>query len=88
MGEEGCDHAPMGAGMGARMPLIDYSVLRDLLAEFDALTSDHSDTAPDRRQRLEDVQYTLCVYTDVRDPQQAVTRARRLLRQVEAPGRA
>jgi hypothetical protein len=70
------------------MPLIDYSVLRDLLAEFDALTSARGDTAPDRRQRLEDVQYTLCVYTNVRDPKQAVARARSLLRQVEATGRA
>jgi Protein of unknown function (DUF5133) len=70
------------------MTLIDYSVLRGLLAEFDALTSAHGEAAQDRRQRLEDVQYTLCVYTNVRDPEQAVARARSLLRQVEATGRA
>ncbi|MCQ4079799.1 DUF5133 domain-containing protein [Streptomyces sp. RB6PN25] len=70
------------------MPLIDYSVLRDLLAEFDALTGAHNDAAPDTEQRLEDVKYTLCVYTGVRDPGQAVARARSLLRRVEATGRA
>lgn len=70
------------------MPLIDYSVLRDLLAEFDALTSARGEQSPEAKRRLEDLEYTLCVYTGVRDPQQAVARARALLRQVEATGRS
>ena len=65
------------------MPLIDYSVLRDLLAKFDALTSPRC-VEPDRQRRLEDVLYTLCVYTGVREPRAAVAQARRLLSRVQA----
>ncbi|MEU3839343.1 DUF5133 domain-containing protein [Streptomyces sp. NPDC028635] len=72
--------------MEAEMPLINLSVLRDLLTEFDALTP-QPDPAPDVRRRLEDVQYTVCVYTGVRDPQQAVTHARGLLGQAAAGSR-
>lgn len=64
--------------MGADMPLINLSVLRDLLNEFDALAPQRN-PGPDTRRRLEDVQYTVCVYTGVRDPQQAVSHARGLL---------
>lgn len=64
--------------MGADMPLINLSVLRDLLNEFDALAPQHN-PGPEARRRLADVQYTVCVYTGVRDPQQAVSHARGLL---------
>ncbi len=64
------------------MPLINYSVLRHLLDEFDTLTPLLS-REPDARRRLEDVQYTVCVYTGLRDPQQAVSRARDLLSRAE-----
>ncbi|MBA2945646.1 DUF5133 domain-containing protein [Streptomyces himalayensis] len=64
------------------MPLINYSVLRDLLDEFDTLTPLLSRESNARR-RLEDVQYTVCVYTGLRDPQQAVSQARDLLSRAE-----
>jgi hypothetical protein len=60
------------------MPLINHAVLRRLMAEFDALNSAPS-TEPRRQERLDDVQYTLCVYTGIHDPRQAVAWARRLL---------
>ncbi|MFF9817731.1 DUF5133 domain-containing protein [Streptomyces sp. NPDC014006] len=69
--------------MGADMPLINLSVLRDLLDEFDALAP-QLDPEPDARRRLEDVQYTVCVYTGLRDPQQAVSHARGLLSEAQA----
>ncbi|MFD9125446.1 DUF5133 domain-containing protein [Kitasatospora sp. NPDC059571] len=60
------------------MPLINYVALRELVEELDALAGD---TAPDAsaRRRREDALYTVCVYTGVRDPRRALTRARRLL---------
>lgn len=72
------------------MPLIDFRVLRELVAEYDRLTATKpgslaAPAAPVRR-RLEDLQYTVCVYTGLRDSQQAMTRARGLLR--EHSGRA
>ncbi|POX55126.1 DUF5133 domain-containing protein [Streptomyces sp. Ru71] len=68
------------------MPLINYSVLRDLIDEFDALTPQRN-PGPDTRRRLEDVQYTVCVYTGFRDPQQALSRARDLLSRVPVGSR-
>lgn len=65
------------------MPLINYSVLRDLVQEFDSLTS-HPYTAPEAQRRLEDVQYTMCVYTGHRDPHEAMAKARALLSRAEA----
>ncbi|MCU7825431.1 DUF5133 domain-containing protein [Kitasatospora sp. DSM 101779] len=60
------------------MPLINYVVLGALVAELDALADVG---APDTvvRRRREDALYTVCVYTGVRDPLQALARARRLL---------
>lgn len=68
------------------MPLINHAVLRQLMAEFDTLTSSPS-TEPKRQERLEDVQYTLCVYTGIHDPHQAVAWARRLLGAARPGGR-
>ncbi|OAH12241.1 DUF5133 domain-containing protein [Streptomyces jeddahensis] len=63
------------------MPLIDFHVLRELVAEHDRLTDGLllASGTPEWRRRLEDLQYTVCVYTGVRDPQQALSHARRLL---------
>lgn len=60
------------------MPLIDYAVLRELLKEFDTLVT-RPGGGPGGGRRLEDLQYTVCVYLDVRDPREAVARARGLL---------
>ncbi|MGW2704715.1 DUF5133 domain-containing protein [Streptomyces sp. NPDC001340] len=65
------------------MPLIDYAVLRHLLSELDELMQPPHGTSPDTVQRLEDLQYTMCVYTGVRDPREAVAEARSLLSTVE-----
>ncbi|MEU8976829.1 DUF5133 domain-containing protein [Streptomyces monashensis] len=66
------------------MPLIDYAVLRRLIDEFDVLTQS-SHRSPDDVRRLQDVQYTMCVYTGVRNPREAVATARALLTSAEAP---
>jgi hypothetical protein len=63
------------------MPLIDFHALRNLVTEYDRLltaVTPQTVGAPARR-RLEDVQYTVCVYTGIREPREAMSRARRLL---------
>jgi hypothetical protein len=60
------------------MPLINYVALRALVEELDALGAHPAPDAAARRRR-EDAQYTVCVYTGVRDPRRALGRARRLL---------
>ncbi|WP_127355562.1 DUF5133 domain-containing protein [Actinacidiphila soli] len=64
------------------MPLIDFRALRELVAEFDRLSAVAAPRAVSKaiRRRVEDVQYTVCVYTGLRDPHAAMSRARRLLR--------
>ncbi|MFD0527853.1 DUF5133 domain-containing protein [Kitasatospora arboriphila] len=57
------------------MPLINYVVLSALVAELDALADVGAPDAAVRRRR-EDALYTVCVYTGVRDPLQALARAR------------
>ncbi|MEU9396705.1 DUF5133 domain-containing protein [Streptomyces sp. NPDC048324] len=64
------------------MPLIDYAVLRDLVARIDALSWGRAD-GPELRRRLEDAQYTVCVYTGLQVPEEAVAQARLLLQQAE-----
>ncbi|WP_169317365.1 DUF5133 domain-containing protein [Actinacidiphila oryziradicis] len=63
------------------MPLIDFHALCNLVTEYEPfLTAATPQTlgAP-ARCRLEDVPYTVCVYTDIREPREAMSRARRLL---------
>ncbi|MFF2147026.1 DUF5133 domain-containing protein [Kitasatospora sp. NPDC058190] len=62
------------------MPLIDFSALCALVAEADALTRDSRVRTSEGGRRLADVHYTICVYTGLRDPMQAVEQARGLLR--------
>ncbi|MFI9274487.1 DUF5133 domain-containing protein [Kitasatospora sp. NPDC052896] len=59
------------------MPLIDYAVLRKLVAELDALDACPHTEAHARRRG--DAQYTVCIYTGERDPERALATARRLL---------
>lgn len=66
------------------MPLINYVVLAELVDELDALDALDASarpSAPDAagRRRREDAEYTLCICTGVRDPRQAMRRARALL---------
>ena len=56
------------------MPLINLPLLERLVAELDALQDQ-----PDAARRREDLYYTLCVSTGVREADQALARARRLL---------
>lgn len=65
------------------MRLINYDVLRDLVHEHQRLTENGS-PARERGCRLEDVSYTLGVYTGHRDPAAALHEARRLLRAHDA----
>ena len=65
------------------MPLINYVVLGELVAELDALADGAVPDAAVRRRR-EDALYTVCVYTGVRDPLRALVRARRLLARHDA----
>ncbi|WP_030017768.1 DUF5133 domain-containing protein [Streptomyces monomycini] len=65
------------------MRLINYDVLRDLVHEHQRLTG-NGFPARDRECRLEDVSYTLGVYTGHRDPAAALREARRLLRAHDA----
>jgi len=59
------------------MPLYNPAVLRRLLAELDAL--DDAPGGADIERRREDLHYTLCVSTGIREPAGAVERARQLL---------
>jgi hypothetical protein len=56
------------------MPLINLPLLERLVADLDALQNQ-----PDADPRREDLYYTLCVSTGVREPGQALARARCLL---------
>ncbi|MHA6757366.1 DUF5133 domain-containing protein [Streptacidiphilus sp. PAMC 29251] len=56
------------------MPLINLPLLERLVAELDALQDQ-----PDATRRREDLHYTLCLSTGVREPDQALVRARCLL---------
>jgi hypothetical protein len=56
------------------MPLINLQLLEHLVAELDALQD-----RPDAASRRGDLHYTLCVSTGVREPDQALARARCLL---------
>ncbi|MFD9789343.1 DUF5133 domain-containing protein [Streptomyces sp. NPDC059070] len=56
------------------------AVLRDLLAEYDALRAlKAAEGDENTRRRLEDVSYTLCVSTGTRDIDAAVIAARHRL---------
>ncbi|MEV5597835.1 DUF5133 domain-containing protein [Streptomyces sp. NPDC052496] len=67
------------------MRLINYDALRDLVHEHHRLTRDGSvrGGGPDS-VRVDDVSYTLGVYTGHRDPAAALREARRLLRAHDA----
>ena len=56
------------------MPLINLPLLHRLVTELDLLAD-----GPDTVRRREDLHYTLCVATGVREPEQAMSRARTLL---------
>ncbi|QMU70728.1 DUF5133 domain-containing protein [Streptacidiphilus sp. P02-A3a] len=56
------------------MPLINLALLQRLVTELDLL-----DDGPQTAARREDLYYTLCVSTGLRQPEQALSRARRLL---------
>ncbi|QMU69637.1 DUF5133 domain-containing protein [Streptacidiphilus sp. P02-A3a] len=56
------------------MPLINLPLLDRLVADLDALRD-----RPEAGARREDLYYTLCVSTGVREPEQALARARGLL---------
>ncbi|WP_030663009.1 DUF5133 domain-containing protein [Streptomyces rimosus] len=62
------------------MRLINYQVLRDLVHEHQHLTRGGAPAAA----RLDDISYTLGVYTGHRDPATALREARRLLRAHDA----
>ncbi|MGW7553056.1 DUF5133 domain-containing protein [Streptomyces rimosus] len=62
------------------MRLINYHVLRDLVHEHQRLTRNGTPEAA----RLDDISYTLGVYTGHRDPGAALREARRLLRTHDA----
>ena len=59
------------------MPLINPTELRRLVAELEALDADPG--SPDAERRREDLHYTLCVSTGIREPARAVEQARHLL---------
>ena len=59
-------------------PLLNLSELRRLVTEIDALDDA---AALGVTQRREDLQYTLCISTGVREPRLALERARFLLAQ-------
>ena len=65
------------------MPLINLPLLDCLVAELDALQDQ-----PDAARRREDLHYTLCVSTGVREPDQALARARCLLASRREPSLA
>ena len=56
------------------MPLINLPLLERLVTELDTLQDQ-----PHAARRREDLYYTLCVSTGVREPNQALARARCLL---------
>lgn len=59
------------------MPLINPVELRRVLNELDAL--DAAAEEPGSERRREDLYYTLCVSTGIREPVRALEQARRLL---------
>jgi Protein of unknown function (DUF5133) len=66
------------------MPLINLPLLHRLVTELDLLADGQADV-----RRREDLHYTLCVATGVREPELALRRAKALLAEgaarVEAP---
>jgi hypothetical protein len=59
------------------MPLINPTELRRLVTELDAL--DDAQPGTDTERRREDLYYTLCVSTGIREPARALEQARLLL---------
>jgi hypothetical protein len=62
------------------MPLINLPLLSSLVAELDALAD-----RPDVAGRREDLHYTLCVCTGLREPARALEHARGLLAAAHTP---
>lgn len=66
------------------MLMADPTVLRDLVEQYEALRAPHTrNGAPEARQRIEDIAYTLCVYTGTREVSSALETARRQLAMAE-----
>lgn len=63
------------------MVCIDFAQLRRLVDELESLENDVDEgaTAPGLGRRLEDLQYSLCLWVGLKDPGQALDRARDLL---------
>jgi Protein of unknown function (DUF5133) len=61
------------------MPLINYTVLAELVREHQRLVDQNTPHDPALQSRLDDLLYTLGVYTGFRDPAAAVREAHRLL---------
>ncbi|MBV7700478.1 DUF5133 domain-containing protein [Streptomyces sp. TRM70350] len=62
------------------MLMADPAVLRNLLEEYEALASSHTETGgAQARQRMEDLAYTLCVSTGTKDVDSALAAARQQL---------
>jgi Protein of unknown function (DUF5133) len=61
------------------MPLINYTVLAELVHEHQRLVDGSAQLDPETQSRLDDLLYTMGVYTGFRDPVAALTEARRLL---------
>lgn len=59
------------------MLMADPRVLRNLVEQYEALSALHTrNSAPENRQRLEAVAYTLCVSTGTREVESALVIAR------------
>lgn len=62
------------------MLMADPTVLRELVEQYETLSSPYTPSvAPEIRQRIEDIAYTLCVSTGTREVQSALAAARRQL---------
>ncbi|MFW3463440.1 DUF5133 domain-containing protein [Streptomyces microflavus] len=59
-------------------------VLKNLIEQYETLQILHAEEgSSEARQRLEDITYTLCVSTDTRDIDAALTAARRQLERAD-----
>lgn len=59
------------------MLMADPRVLRDLVEQYEALSALHArNGASEARRRLDDIAYTLCVYTGTREVRSALAAAR------------
>ncbi|WP_367038626.1 DUF5133 domain-containing protein [Streptomyces sp. Je 1-332] len=59
------------------MLMADPRILRNLVEQYEALSALHTrNRAPENRQRLEDIAYTLCVSTGTREVETALAAAR------------